>query len=304
MGAYGAMKRLFFAVLVSSFVGLVSGALALPARISSSTLRPLLVPHRAVYDLQLANKTHAVSVSDVEGRMVFELTGSACAGYTQRMRMITRIVDAQGKSTLLDARSKTFERGDGRTFRFSARQYSNHELQEDVSGTARREEATHRVSAEIEKPDRVKLDLPGDVLFPTQHSLALQRAAKAGQHHLDVRVYDGSEQGQGFYRSFSYIGHKRPPLIHANTGKGEAGLSRNSAKLAALGLSGLASWPVAVSYFKITQGAHDVLPVYELSFRLFANGVSSDMLMNYGLFSVHGRLEQITYLPFVPCKRP
>ena len=217
------------------------------------------------------------------------------------MRMVTRIIDGKGQPTLLDVRSNSWEEGQNQEFRFVSRQFSNEKLQEFVSGSAKRDRKKTKLEVRILNPEEVNLELPGDVLFPTQHSLALQRAARAGQKHLDVRVYDGSEQGQGFYQTHSFIGRKIPPLNKAAAIRKKTKGAQKSRKLAALGLSGLASWPVAVSYFNITEKHDDNLPVYELSFRMFENGVSSAMLMNYGHFSVYGTLGQVKYLRHKPC---
>ena len=291
-------------------MGIGCQASALPLRGVAMPLKQVLVPHRAVYELSLANKQHTVSVSGIIGRMVFELTGSPCTGYTQKIRMITKIIDNNKQSTLLDVRANSWEQGDGQVFRFGSKQFSNKKVAKDeasetvpelVSGIARRDRQNNRLAIEIKSPAPVNLELPIDVLFPTQHSLALQLAAKAGKKHLDVNVYDGSEQGQGFYKTHSFIGSRLPRLKKTGVAVQKTKQASENQKLAVLGLSGQASWPVAISYFKITEKHDDAVPVYELSFRMFENGVSSDMLMNYGQFSVNGRLGKIKYLHQEPC---
>ena len=255
-----------------------------------------LVPHRAVYEITLADKKAAVSVSDVRGRMVFEVKGSPCIGYTQNMRMITRITDQQGKRTLSDIRSSTWEKTKGKRFRFNSSQYFDQALQETVSGVATRQK--NKINVQIKEPGAAALDLPGDVLFPTQHSLAILKAARANKHHLAVRIYDGSEMGQGFYQTYSYIGKKILPKKKTGSKPTKA-----EKKLARLGLAELPSWPVAISYFKGQGGKEDFVPSYELSFRLYPNGVSRNLLINYGDFSVKGSLDQIKYLRKGRCRR-
>ena len=223
--------------------------------------------------------------------MVFRLTGSDCEGYAQKVRKVTRITDGENKVSMLDVRSNTWEKGNGQVFRFTSRQIANGKEEEFVSGLARRKGRHAGLVVKIKSPEPVTLNLPDDVMFPTQHSLALLRAAKAGKSHLAVRVFDGSEQGQGYYTTYSFIGHKIP----VSGGKG--------GRLAPPGLAGLASWPVAISYFKQQIGHYDEVPVYELSFRLFENGVSGDLLMNYGSYRVRGRLARLDYLRPHRCHR-
>ena len=48
-----------------------------------------LASHRAVYDLTYVDSKDNSSVIDVKGRIVFEMVGSPCEGYTVNMRIVT-----------------------------------------------------------------------------------------------------------------------------------------------------------------------------------------------------------------------
>jgi len=301
------MMRLFLGLLTCAMIGHVSLASAIVAKQASKpagkSVSGILVPHRAVYEISLANKKEAVSVSNVRGRMVFEITGSPCEGYTQNMRMITSTTDERGVKSLSDIRSSTWEQGRGKRLRFSSSQYLDSQLQEVVSGDARRSRNRKNINVKVDRPGATVLDLPGDALFPAQHSLAIIRAAKAGEKQLDVRIYDGSEQGQGFYKTYSFIG-KKIPAIAKDPNRNKSKKSKKKAKkLAGLGLAKMPSWPVAVSYFNGEGNSDDTIPSYELSFRMYPNGVSGNLLINYGNFSVRGRLDKIKYLRTGSCKR-
>ncbi len=292
------MARLFLGVLIWGMIGQVLLASAIAIKHASKPITEFLVPHRAVYEITLADKKAAVSVSDVHGRMVFEVTGSPCNGYTQNMRMITRITDERGKQTLSDIRSSTWENSKAGRFSFSSSQYFDQNLQATVSGSAKRNLKQNNIQVQIKEPGVAAIDLPGDVLFPTQHSLAILKAARARKNLLSVRIYDGSEQGRGFYQTYSFIGKRRPPSKQSHSKTSPFGQ-----KMSRLGLSSLPSWPVAISYFKGRGSKRDAFPSYELSFRLYPNGVSRDLLINYGDFSVKGVLDRIKYLRKGPCKR-
>ncbi len=292
------MGRVFLGMLIWGIIGQIPAASALAVKQAAKPVASLLVPHRAVYEITLAEKKAVVSVSDVRGRMVFEVTGSPCNGYTQNMRMITRITDQRGKQTLSDIRSSTWENTSGGRFSFSSSQYFDQALQEAVSGSAKRNVKNNNIHVQIKEPGAAALDLPGDVLFPTQHSLAILRAARAKQKRLAVRIYDGSEQGKGFYQTYSFIGKQLPPSKQSHKKTSLIGK-----KMSRLGLASLPSWPVSISYFKGRGSKQDAIPSYELSFRLYPNGVSRDLLINYGDFSVKGSLDRIKYLRQRPCKR-
>ena len=100
---------------------LVPALLAPPAAAQTAApLRNIIVPHRAVYDITLARTDEGSGVAAANGRMVFEITGSACEGYTMRQRMVVNIGDEDGNLGLLDFRITTFESGDGDVYSFDS----------------------------------------------------------------------------------------------------------------------------------------------------------------------------------------
>lgn len=109
---------------------------------------------------------------------------------------------------------------------------------------------------------------------------------------VQANVYDGSEKGDKLYETTTFIGKPVAPGPSAPTGVA------NAEKL-----DELVSWPVTISYFERTQTARkdEGLPAYELSFRLFANGVSRDLLIDYGSFSIKGVLSRIDFREPAEC---
>ena len=66
------------------------------------------------------------------------------------------------------------------------------------------------------------------------------------------------------------------------------------------GLGELASWPVSIGYFEPKGG--DLTPSYQIDFRLYDNGVSRELLIDYGDFSIHGTLTALEYLKAPECR--
>jgi hypothetical protein len=66
------------------------------------------------------------------------------------------------------------------------------------------------------------------------------------------------------------------------------------------GLGGLASWPVSIGYFEPKEG--DLTPSYQIDFRLYENGVSRELLIDYGDFSIHGTLTDFEFLKSAECR--
>ena len=250
-----------------------------------------LVPHRAVYELTLGGTGAGFNVSDIRGNLFYDFRGSACEGYTLNTRLITEVSDRDGKATTHDVQTESREDAEGKHFRFSTAESTNGKPEDITKGSAKRA-ARHPeiLYVYLEKPKKASFALSGNILFPTQHSLRLLKAALAGQTRLQADIYDGSEKGAKVYESTSVIG---PPLE----------LSAN-AQLRAIEntqlLDGIPSWPVIVSYYD-RDTKKDRLPSYEISFRMYANGVSRKLKLDYGAFSLDGELSSIEFLKSKPC---
>jgi len=248
-----------------------------------------LVAHRAIYEMTLDDARSASGITGIDGRMVFEFTGSECDGYSLNMRMVTKMTDTQGQTNLTDLRSSTWEQGDGQKFRFQSAQYLNDKLGDITMGRAVRESPKEAVKVKLSQPSAAELDLSGPLLFPTQHSFALIAAARTGQGLFQARVYDGSEKGQKVYDTTAFIGTEVQP-----------GSDPKLEQVAQdKGLGELASWPVSIGYFEAKGG--DLTPSYQIDFRLYENGVSRDLLIDYGDFSIHGTLTSLEYLKATEC---
>lgn len=249
-----------------------------------------LVAHRAIYEMTLDDARSASGITGIDGRMVFEFTGSECDGYSLNMRMVTQMTDTQGQTNLTDLRSSTWEQGDGQKFRFQSAQYLNDKLGDVTMGRAVREAPAEAVKVKLSQPANAELDLSGPLLFPTQHSLALIEAARAGQGQFQARIYDGSEKGRKVYDTTAFIGGAVPA---GNDPKLEQPAMEK-------GLGELVSWPVSIGYFEAKGG--DLTPSYQIDFRLYENGVSRELLIDYGDFSIHGTLTSLEYLKAPECR--
>lgn len=248
-----------------------------------------LAAHRAIYEMTLDDARSASGITGIDGRMVFEFTGSECDGYSLNMRMVTQMTDSQGQTNLTDLRSSTWEQGDGQKFRFQSAQYLNDKLGDVTMGRAMRETPNEAVQVKLSQPSTAELNLSGPLLFPTQHSFALIAAARTGQGLFQARVYDGSEKGQKVYDTTAFIGSEVQP--------GDDPKLEQVAK--DKGLGELPSWPVSIGYFEAKGG--DLTPSYQIDFRLYENGVSRELLIDYGDFSIHGTLTSLEYLKAPEC---
>lgn len=278
-----AVRNLAFVAAVGFACAIPHDALALAAS--------KLAPHRAIYEMTLEEARSASGITGIDGRMVFEFTGSPCDGYSLNMRMVTQMTDSQGQTNLTDLRSSTWEQGDGKKFRFQSAQYLNEKLGDVTMGRAVRAAPNEPLKIKLSQPSRDELKLSGEILFPTQHSIALIEKALSGQSLFQARIYDGSEKGRKVYETTAFIGSVVEP------GADEAALEA-PAKEKKLGE--LPSWPVSIGYFESKND--DLTPSYQIDFRLYENGVSRELLIDYGDFSIHGKLSSLEYLKVKDCK--
>jgi EipB-like len=253
----------------------------------------MLAPHRAVYDIVLDQARAAGSVTELTGRMVYELTGNACDGYTQNMRFVTRTTGQEGSQKLNDLRSSSFEDGAFKTLKFSSTQYADEQQSEQTGGDASRNGDGGKVTVDVTRPAKRSLTLDAATLFPIQHSIKVLEAAKAGKSLFTSDLYDGSEKGEKVYATTAVIGNKAGPVQIAKLPK-----VANTEKL-----EKMAAWPVSLSYFEKGKDKTDAIPAYEMAFLFFENGVSRRLFIDYGEFAVRGNLKEITFLDVLPCDK-
>jgi hypothetical protein len=284
--------------LLNWSLGALTGALTLsaawqaePAQAAGADIR--MAPHRAVYEMSLATARGGTGVTAVSGRMVYELTGSACEGYTQNMRFVTLMVNQGGTTMVTDLRSSSWEEGTGKRFRFNSSQFRDEKATEITAGDAARANTADDVKVELTKPAKKDLSLSSRVYFPVQHSIALVEAARAGKTMFRADLYDGSEKGEKVYDTVSIIGARRPPGSNQ-----KLPLVKNTEQL-----DQLAAWPVSIAYFEPGSDKKDAVPVYELSFLFFENGVSRKLFIDYGEFAIQGEIKEIVFHPPSKCEQ-
>jgi len=251
----------------------------------------VLAPHRAVYEMSLVATRGGSGVTAVKGRMVYDLTGSACEGYTQNMRFVTQMVNQGGRTIITDLRSSNWEEGNGKRFRFNSSQFRDEKQTEVTAGDAARTNAAGEIKVELTKPGKKDLSLSQRVYFPIQHSIALIEAARAGKATFRADLYDGSEKGEKVYDTVSVIGRKRPPGNNR-----ELPPVKNAERL-----DELAAWPISMGYFEPGSDKTDAVPVYELTYLFFENGVSRKLFIDYGEFAIRGTLKEILFHPPSKC---
>ena len=257
------------------------GLVALPL---SAIAAPGLAPHRAVYDLKLADAQDRSGIRAARGRLAVEISAAGCEGWTVNVRFVNQFTLRRGKSSVLDIHNSSFETSDGRSMDFSSREYVNGKLQTEAKGRARIAGGTGAVA--MTKPTEETFDLPKNTAFPLAHTRRLLGLAREGKTLDEINLYEGSAEKKVFTAS-SVIGKKRAPgaAKHASEGK------HNDA------LKPLSSWPMTVSYYDPAEKIEgEQVPSHQMSFQLFDNGVTGDLTIDYGDFKMKGALTHLEML--------
>ncbi|MDZ4789747.1 MAG: cell envelope integrity EipB family protein [Hyphomicrobiales bacterium] len=248
-----------------------------------------LAPHRAIYDMKLLRSQPGSNISSLDGFLSIEFTGSVCEGFVQSTQLVTSTVDWNGREVLTDMRSSSWEDGTGEKFHFRSKRFVNQQESEVIEGDAARDAKKKSIQIAMKSPAYNRLKIGGGAMFPTQHSIAVLEAANRGQFTLQADLYDGLDKGEKFYQTTTIIGK---PI-----GDGASDLP---AVANAEILNGMRAWPVTVSYFD-SDKAGAITPSYEIAYRMYANGVSRKLRIDYGNFSVEGELNKIEFLKQVDC---
>lgn len=242
-----------------------------------------LVPHRAVYDLKLRDVSERSGIEGMFGRMVYEFTGSACTGFTTNFRFVTKI-DTGEEMRLTDQQTTTFENANSGQFRFDTKSYTDEKLDKQVTGEAKDDPNGLKIA--LAKPDSREVDLT-PAKFPTEHMLEVIENARAGKRFFEARIFDGSEDGDKSLMTSTVVGLQQTPAADDPDAKSAGEFSAKP------------YWPVTIAYYN-EDAKTDSLPVYRMSFKLYDNGITRDLTMDYGDFVLSGTLSKLELLDKQP----
>lgn len=273
--------------------GLAAGA-ALLASPSPQAAEPgveAMVGHRAAYRLSLDRVRDNSDIARAEGAMLYEVV-DACDGWATRQRFQLRLTDRDGQDVETTSDYSTYETKDGRSIRFSLTQTSQGAVSQRIAG-----EAT--VTAEggtvtYTDPEPKQETLPSGTLLPMLHTIRSLAAARAGSRMLVVPLFDGTSP-DGAQDTTTVISAWQPPQ---GTAQGSVQAAGRFPALAQLG-----SARMRVAFFDRNPSGSSggaSAPDYEVGLRYFENGVADELKMEFGEFTVDGRLQELALLPN-PC---
>ncbi|WP_188052271.1 EipB family protein [Aureimonas fodinaquatilis] len=252
----------------------ISSVILAMATLMSSAHAAWLRPHQAVYDLSLATQTDEIIA--VEGRIAYTLKAATCDEYEIDYRFAARF-HQQDESTLTDQRTLSKESDGGNKFDFEIHTFVDGQDQGIVKGTAINEADSTAVA--MVEPVQRKFELPLS-RFPLAHTSDLISRAQKGERFVESRLFDGDVEAEKLVTTTSVI-------LPAAPGREET-------------VKNLKSWRIDESYFN-NDSNENGMPVFRARYRLYENGVSDEMRLDFGDYELKGKLSDLTYLNGPAC---
>lgn len=268
------IRRTLFALLA---LGLVPAAPAAAQPLAGGP--EAMMPHRAAYVLTLERVRDGGTVAAARGAMLFEVA-DACEGWATRQRFSLEITDRDGQRIETTSDYATLEARDGSQLRFSLVQRTGETETKRVSGEARLRPDGGGTITYVD-PEPREVALPPGTLLPMAHTIRALATAARGERLVVAPLFDGTTD----------TGPQDTTTLILSVLAAEA-----SPRFAAL--AGLPSARMRIAFFEGGQpqgGA--ATPDYEVSLRYWANGVADEVMMDFGEFSLRGRLERLDTLP-------
>lgn len=253
--------------------------LSLPA--SAATLQA----HRAYYDLEVKRMDPGNTISTVTGKLAYEISGSPCEGYAINYRIANRIVYSEGGPQVIDSQMTSWESGDGLELDLTQKQYVDSKINSESRIKVKKDSASAPGKGLITTTGSKEFEISPSSVFPTQYQANLIDAAMKGQSRDISTVYEGSEEEKSM-RAISFIGAKR--------------LAAGLPEKFAAELAGMAAWPVSISYYA-EKAQDDEQPLYQASFLMLENGISTDLTLDYGTYALSGKLTKLELLKSDSC---
>ena len=243
-------------------------------------IREGLVPHKALYDIKMVARHSGSQVLDIKGQMTYEWKPSCEAWITDHhFKLDYDYTDNPPMEVISDF--STYEAFDGKNFNFSSRRQRDGQLYEELRGSSTAAQASYSM------PEGVTFDLAPGTLFPMAHTVETLERLKAGDKFFNAVIFDGSDT-------------EGPVEINAFLGKpvnAMAGITPSPELDAAL--VNTPAWNVRMAFFPLNKP--EAGSDYEMSVVIHDNGVISDMLVEYGDFSVTQKLAAVERLEPASC---
>jgi EipB-like len=249
--------------------------------------------HRALYSMSLDHAKTDSGVTSAQGEMGYQW-GESCDGWTVEQRYTLTISYAESQDVNIVSNFVTWESKDGLRYRFNQKETRNGTVDEEIRGSAQLDGPGKGGTVTFEKPQPQTMKLPPGALFPSAHTILLIQKAEAGDNFVSRQVFDGATV-EGAVLVSAVIGPKVEPTVakasadpktepNAKSDPNPQGLANNP-------VLQQPGWHVRLAFFPADESAEK--PDYELGMLLLDNGISRDMMIDYGDYTIRAKLNTI-----------
>lgn len=260
---------------------------AAPRIESRSYADPKIVPHKALYRIEMISKRSSAQVLNISGEMFFALK-STCDAWTTDHRFNLLYEYADSAPMRITSDFTTYERHAGDSFDFNSRRRRDGALYEELRGQAMIADGAG--TADYTMPQDLEFELPAGTLFPMAHTASVLRAAREGKKFFAATIFDGSDE-EGPAEVTAFIGKPVNAMAQMAPGSGiDTALINTPA------------WQMRLAFFPLNSAESEA--DYEMNIVLHDNGVISDMAVDYKDFSVTQKLVALEALPAASCGSP
>jgi hypothetical protein len=242
---------------------------------SDPAMQAGMVPHKALYDIQLSSKKSGVMISNLSGKMMYEWHPS-CDGWAAdyQFDMLYEYIEMPAARITSDV--STFENYDGKSFNFSVQRKKDGYPLEEFRGATVLGEGESLMSVQYSVPKGCAWALPEGTLFPTAHTLEILKKIKQGKKFYNAPLFDGSGE-DGPVNINTFIGKEYMYTLSEQTNNGQEGLIDPA-------LVNTKAWDLRLAFFPLDSS--DTTADYEMSVVFHENGVISKMEIEYADFSI------------------
>ena len=235
--------------------------------------QPKLVPHKALYDIDLVATRSGSQIANIGGKMYYEWKPS-CDAWVTDHRFSLNYEYSDSPAMRIASDFATLETFDGEQFNFSARRSRDKNLYEELRGVASIGDEKGQVKYTL--PEDLKFTLTKDTMFPMRHTVELAKRLHSGGKFFPATVFDGSDD-EGPVEINTFIGN---PVNAMKILEGSDKIDMT--------LVNTLAWNVRMAVFPAESDIST--SDYEMNMVFHDNGVISDMLIEYGDFSVTQKL--------------
>jgi len=265
-----------------------------------------IAAHRALYTMTLAHAKTDSGVTGAQGEMGYQW-GETCDGWTVEQHYKLTINYAESQDVNIDSNFVTWESKDGMRYRFNQKETRNGTVDQEIRGSAQLDGPGKGGSITFEKPQPQTMKLPPGALFPSAHTILLIQKAKAGESFVARQVFDGATV-EGAVLVSAVIGKKIEPsadekanadakaaadVKHATAPKADQAAGNTATPDPSLNdpVIQRPGWRMRLAFFPSDPNSET--PDYELGMTLLDNGISRDMMIDYGDYTIRAKLNSI-----------